>query len=582
MLDPLISLAFSVHSNRGAYALLLGSGVSRAASIPTGWEVVLDLTEKVAHLRGEETQSDPAGWYRTQFGGDPDYAVLLAELAAQPAERQRLLRSYFEPTEAERDLGLKVPTVGHHAIAGLVSNGHIRAIVTTNFDRLLERALEARGIVPTVIATPDAVAGALPLAHTDCTVVKVHGDYLDARLRNTPDELAQYDERVDRLLDRIFDEYGLIVCGWSAEWDTALRDALSRCASHRFTTFWATRGEPSETAAALLELRRAVLVPIADADSFFVEFEEKVNALERLAAPHPLSAALAAETVKRYLADGRHRIRLFDLVNDELSRVEREASDEAFPRGGDIPTTELIIDRLERYEGICGPLEAMMAVGCFWGEEAHRQLWVRVLDRLANRSTEHSGLETWLNLRGYPVALVLYTGGIAAIAAGHYENLAALLGGARVRKFGEDKPLITEHHIVHVVDERFLQTDPRQRFYTPASDRLVDVLREPLRDFLPNEEQYLDAFDKFEYLLSLAYAHYLERDGRMWAPAGRFWWRQRRRDRQAFFDRVESEATAAGEGEGILSGQLFDGSLERFRVVRDAYQRELLAQVHWM
>jgi hypothetical protein len=40
VIDPLISLAFAIQSNKGVYALLLGSGVSRAAQIPTGWEIV--------------------------------------------------------------------------------------------------------------------------------------------------------------------------------------------------------------------------------------------------------------------------------------------------------------------------------------------------------------------------------------------------------------------------------------------------------------------------------------------------------------------------------------------------------------
>jgi len=35
-------------------------------------------------------------------------------------------------------------------------------------------------------------------------VVKVDGDYLDTRIMNTPEELTEYDERVSRLLDRIF------------------------------------------------------------------------------------------------------------------------------------------------------------------------------------------------------------------------------------------------------------------------------------------------------------------------------------------------------------------------------------------
>ena len=36
---------------------------------------------------------------------------------------------------------------------------------------------------------------------------------------NTPAELAGYDPRMDAFLARVFDEFGLIACGWSAEWD---------------------------------------------------------------------------------------------------------------------------------------------------------------------------------------------------------------------------------------------------------------------------------------------------------------------------------------------------------------------------
>jgi hypothetical protein len=36
-MEPRISLAVSVQSNKGVYAILLGSGVSRDASIPTAW-----------------------------------------------------------------------------------------------------------------------------------------------------------------------------------------------------------------------------------------------------------------------------------------------------------------------------------------------------------------------------------------------------------------------------------------------------------------------------------------------------------------------------------------------------------------
>jgi hypothetical protein len=49
-IEPELSLAFSVHSGPGTYAILLGSGVSRAAGVPTGWEVTLDLVHRGGSL----------------------------------------------------------------------------------------------------------------------------------------------------------------------------------------------------------------------------------------------------------------------------------------------------------------------------------------------------------------------------------------------------------------------------------------------------------------------------------------------------------------------------------------------------
>ena len=53
MIDPQVSLAFALYSNPGAYAALVGSGVSVGAGIPTGWQVVLDLVSKLARVLGE-------------------------------------------------------------------------------------------------------------------------------------------------------------------------------------------------------------------------------------------------------------------------------------------------------------------------------------------------------------------------------------------------------------------------------------------------------------------------------------------------------------------------------------------------
>jgi len=67
--DPILRLAVALYHGKGAYALLLGSGVSRSAGIPTGWEIVLDLVRQLAASVGEPCeQGGEVAWYINKFG----------------------------------------------------------------------------------------------------------------------------------------------------------------------------------------------------------------------------------------------------------------------------------------------------------------------------------------------------------------------------------------------------------------------------------------------------------------------------------------------------------------------------------
>jgi FMN phosphatase YigB (HAD superfamily) len=111
-------------------------------------EITLDLIKKMATLHGENEIDDPAKWYITEYGRQPDYSDILDELTKTPAERNNLLKAYFEPSEDETDILYRKPTKAHKAIAQLIKNGYIRIVITTNFDRLLESALAEIGVIP--------------------------------------------------------------------------------------------------------------------------------------------------------------------------------------------------------------------------------------------------------------------------------------------------------------------------------------------------------------------------------------------------------------------------------------------------
>lgn len=105
--DPLVMLATGIHAKPGVYALLLGSGVSTGAGIPTGWGVVQELVRRAAAAHdpddagaADAAAADPDAWWDSNGDGQPlGYSNLLAALAPTPAARQALLAGFFEPGE---------------------------------------------------------------------------------------------------------------------------------------------------------------------------------------------------------------------------------------------------------------------------------------------------------------------------------------------------------------------------------------------------------------------------------------------------------------------------------------------------
>lgn len=581
MIDPMLPMAFSVHSNKGVFALLLGSGVSRAAGVMTGWDIVLNLVEKLAHISKKDCGSDPVAWFRAEYGKDPDYSELLDMLSKTAAERSQLLRTYFEPTVEEREQGKKVPTDAHKAIAEMVAGGYVKVILTTNFDRLMEEALAGVGIAPVVIASTDAAKGAIPLAHTQCAVVKLHGDYLDPRIKNTPPELASYDKPVNVLLDRIFDEYGLIVCGWSGEWDTALRSAIERCTSRRYSTYWASVGDPGDVAKRLVRHRGGDFVSITGADSFFPKLKENIIAIETFQQRHPLSEKVAVANVKRYVAEDRHRILLHDLVMDETENVFAKITGDEFTASGITPGESTIPARAIKYETVSSVLLSIMIHGCYWGSKEHEILWVKCIERLAVHPPGMFSYGTWTSMSRYPALLMLYGGGISALACGKSYTLASLFAKPIIILEERESLAITRLFPISIMDQGVGNLLPgMERRHVPLSDHLFSLLRPKMRELIPQDAVFEKLFDQFEYLLTLVVADQKEKTSvGIRAFPGRFGWKQRDFT-GGCYKIISDEIERSGTNWPLLSAGLFNGSVERAKDIK-AWVDKMVADHCW-
>jgi hypothetical protein len=573
--DPLLLLAYAVHTSPGVYAVLIGSGVSSAAGVPTGWAITLDLVKKVAALEGQDAGHDPENWHRVRFGGPPEYSNLLNTLGRTPAERQAIIRSYIEPTEDDRKKGLKVPTAAHRALARLATGGYVCIIITTNFDRLIEQALADVGVDFDTVASVDALAGARPVGHAPCLVIKLHGDYRDARILNTAAELAAYPPKIRRLLDRVLDEHGLIVSGWSATWDPALRATMIRQPNRRYTMYWASRSPLTPEAVEVARARAATVIEGVDAETLFTGIADKVEALAELARPHPLTSATAVAELKLYLPDRTKRIRARDLVMAEADRVHDVLTGDTFATVQ--PTADGLRDAIGRYEASIETLLALFAVGCAWTEDPGP--FAEALERVANTTPNWGGNTAVINLRRYPALLCLYAAGLAATYSGRWDVLRALTADATLMHPNGPMPMaraLSQWEVLGVGgDPRWLPG--QERMYTPASNHIFTAVRDSLRDTIPADARYDQTFDRFEYLLGLIIQDQQNQGFRSGpkAPIGRFGWKH------AYYDEnlgntlvasVRAEAEAQGETWPPLAAGLFGGDPGRLKQAFDDYQ----------
>jgi len=571
----------------------LGSGVSRDAGIPTGWEVVGDLISKLASAQKLKPEPDPYTWYKNHFKEEPEYSTILEKLTTTLAERASLLKTYFEPTEEEREQGLKVPTLAHKSIAKLVKYGYIHVILTTNFDRLIEKSLEEENVTPAVISTDDTLEGALPYVHSKCTLVKVNGDYMDARIKNTPKELKTYSKKLNSLLDKIFDEFGLIICGWSGEWDIALRNAILRTENRRFPVYWLSKGEATEEAKRVIEHRQAEVIHIENANRFFTQLLEKVDSLREFERPHPLSYAVAKVTVKKYLSEEKYKIKLFDLVNGEIENVFSTLSSDKFNTQSPKFDKELCARRMHEYEETIKILAGMLTQITYFDEKrVNSQLIVRSIERLSKKPRT-DGNVLLISLQHYPVLLLMYLAGVVSLEKQNWHVFRATLLDPVYTKNHKKRPILEYVNIPYVFEQydlkKFIPRENAEREFTPVNNYVFELLYEHVQEFVPDRAKYEDLFDFFEFLLGLIYLHSVEflygykasresfeKIEAPWAPVGRFGWKYFRRYRDTKWEsspvyELLQDGLKQRENWGLLKEGFFDGSAEVFNLCYEKY-----------
>jgi hypothetical protein len=502
-------MALAVHLNPGGYVPLLGSGVSRAAGIPTGWDIVLNLIRRVAALRGANELQDPEKWFIETIGARPTFTGILDALQLREEERRKILLPFIE-AGGDATGTARTPTAAHRAIAALVKHGAIRLIITTNIDRLMEAALAEVGVEPVVLSSDAAFKAAPPLHETDCILAKLHGDYREPGVRLTAAELEAYPTPIRRFLRRHLSDFGLLVCGWSAEWDGALRDALESVRSYRFSSFWLHLEDRTlvPAAASTADAMRAFLVPILSADDALQRLSRDFEALAAAQRPHPATIDLAVERVRLSAGSPQPFADLDALVRDEAEALHSSLV-EANRNWSQTKTlsTDAFMERLHICEQLSARFAQVLAAVAYYHDSAAPKVLRRAIERVA-AFPEQASTDQFPTLQRYPALLVSYAAGIAALSAQRYRNLYALLVEPEWWS-DEDSHQVSAPATLStaaLLGENAKLLPCEKNYVAPfrASFYLSDFVLHPLLgSYEPSSREFAARFDAYEFLASL-------------------------------------------------------------------------------
>jgi hypothetical protein len=295
-----------------------------------------------------------------------------------------------------------------------------------------------------------------------------------------------------------------------------------------------------------------------------------------------------ADRVKEYLSSASHRIHLNDLVSAEIRLALELTAEREFPLDAELASIDDFASRLRKYETALSRLRTVTVLLAHWGTAEHQGMLERIVTGVGDAIEPKGGKVLWLGLRWYPLELLVYSGGISALAARNHPSLSTLLLTRIPDAAGGHEQ---QEAILSITDgiseanpfEMFRKLPGHERQYTPLSEYLFKALQPEVEDLLFLGKRYEEFFDRFEVLAALTYAEiHQSASGTASGPIGRFGWKTRRFTGGGPYEVMISEAKAVGQGWGPITAGLFKGSIGRFLEIADSYREQVLRRLTWV
>ncbi|MCH5211716.1 MAG: tetratricopeptide repeat protein [Oscillospiraceae bacterium] len=198
------------------FCFVLGAGASRSSGIKSGQELV-DAWDKELTVRNREGhlkwKSDKGITDENKYSFYSQYYD--RRFSREPGDGYNYLEKLMEHAK---------PSAGYVMLAHLLTKTPHNVVVTTNFDHLIEDAVNYYSQEIPLVIGHEALAHYILKHTTRPTIVKIHRDLLLAPKSQTK-ELEKLHENWEKSLDVIFSEYHPVFIGYAGN-DKSLMDFL--------------------------------------------------------------------------------------------------------------------------------------------------------------------------------------------------------------------------------------------------------------------------------------------------------------------------------------------------------------------
>jgi Uncharacterized conserved protein len=238
-----------------SYDFFLGSGASIKAGIPTGGKLIWQFKreiycsetgiskEDLGDLQSEQVKERLTDYFN-KIAGAPiigsrlEYAYYFEKCYPSSIAREKFIQNLVRDRE---------PSEGHLCLVSLMLKGYVKNVWTTNFDSLVESAINTLSPAQAykVHSSANQADASMTGDETFLKIYKLHGDYRYDRIKNTTEELQKLEELIFRQFVENTYHKGLIVIGYSGS-DKSIMSSLDKIIPDlKYGLLWMVRkGEP--------------------------------------------------------------------------------------------------------------------------------------------------------------------------------------------------------------------------------------------------------------------------------------------------------------------------------------------------